>query len=120
MRYKDDIHCYGSEVIQAVRADALKETGSSDYYALHIRRGDFQFKDVKIGADEILKNLNFPDKNGDPIIPKGALVYLSTDGMSFPHSSHDYMLCYTILYYHTYILSLSYIHLYIHIVKFYS
>lgn len=98
MRYKDDIHCYGSEVIEAVRADALKETGSSDYYALHIRRGDFQFKDVKIGADEILKNLNFPDKNGNPIIPKGALVYLSTDGMSFPHLVILTMIYYAILY----------------------
>ena len=39
--------------------------------------GDFQFKEVKIGAKEIVKNLHHPD--GRPIIPPGSLVYISTD-----------------------------------------
>ena len=45
MRYRDEIQCLGHELVQAVRADA-KTSGipSGDYYALHIRRGDFQFK----------------------------------------------------------------------------
>ena len=47
------------------------------YYALHIRRGDFQYKDVKLSADEIVANLRFDNKT--PIIPPGAMVYLSTD-----------------------------------------
>ena len=47
MRYKDEIQCLGHELVAAVRADA-KASGvpSGDYYALHIRRGDFQFKVV--------------------------------------------------------------------------
>ena len=46
MRYKDNIQCAGSELLAAVRADALKVAphGGGDFYALHIRRGDFQFK----------------------------------------------------------------------------
>jgi hypothetical protein len=80
MRYKDNIHCYGADIIEAVRKDALalNPKGNGEYYALHIRRGDFQFKDVKIGADQIVKNLDF-QVDGKPLIPKGALVYLSTD-----------------------------------------
>lgn len=80
MRYKDDIQCAGAEMVNAVRADARKSIPNNpqgDYYALHIRRGDFQYKDVKIGAADIVKNLHFP--NGTAIIPAGSLVYISTD-----------------------------------------
>lgn len=46
IRYKDEIQCAGAELVGTVRADARKILPSSngDYYALHIRRGDFQFK----------------------------------------------------------------------------
>ena len=46
MRYKDYIQCFGHELVQAVRQDALQADpgGGGVYYALHIRRGDFQFK----------------------------------------------------------------------------
>jgi hypothetical protein len=79
MRYKDDIQCSGHELVAAVRADALAENpnGNGEYYALHIRRGDFQFKEVKIGAQEIIDNLVHED--GTPLIPPGSLVYMSTD-----------------------------------------
>jgi hypothetical protein len=38
--------------------------------------GDFQFKEVKLGADDIVKNLIV---DGKSVIPPGALVYISTD-----------------------------------------
>jgi hypothetical protein len=45
MRYRDEIQCFGHELIQAVRADARNEgIHNGDYFSLHIRRGDFQFK----------------------------------------------------------------------------
>lgn len=46
MRYKDNIQCAGAELVAAVRADAKKlaPEQNGDYYALHIRRGDFQYK----------------------------------------------------------------------------
>ena len=45
MRYRDEIQCLGHELVQAVRADARANgVPSGDYYSLHIRRGDFQFK----------------------------------------------------------------------------
>jgi len=79
MRYKDIIQCAGHDLVKLVRDDArsINSDPSGEYYALHIRRGDFQFKEVKISAPQIVENLHF--KNGTPIIPYGALVYLSTD-----------------------------------------
>lgn len=46
MRYKDYIQCAGKAVLEEVRKDALimSHGNNSDFYALHIRRGDFQFK----------------------------------------------------------------------------
>jgi hypothetical protein len=79
IRYKDEIHCVGHDLIQAIRQDSLKHNpgGRGEFYALHIRRGDFQFKNVKLSAGEILSNLHFA--NGQPIIPAGSFVYIATD-----------------------------------------
>ena len=79
LRYNDEIQCAGAELVAAVRADSLRTNPADggDFYALHVRRGDLQFKEVKIGADEMLHNLHWP--NGSLIIPPGSLVYLSTD-----------------------------------------
>eukprot|EP01038_Epipyxis_sp_PR26KG_P009771 gene9771-13143_t len=79
MRYKDDIQCVGAQLVAAVRADSLKlnPSGGGVYYALHIRRGDMAHRVVKLQASEIIANLHYP--NGSAMIPKGALVYLSTD-----------------------------------------
>ena len=83
MRYKDEIQCAGAELVAAVHADALREHQANnhslpgEYYALHIRRGDMAHKIVKLPADQIVRNLRYPD--GSPIIPPGAFVYISTD-----------------------------------------
>jgi hypothetical protein len=45
---------------------------SSSYYAIHIRRGDFQYHDLKLSIETIYNNI----KN---IIPEGAKLYISTD-----------------------------------------
>jgi hypothetical protein len=46
MRYKDPIQCAGAELVAAVRREslAMNPDNNGDYYALHIRRGDFQYK----------------------------------------------------------------------------
>lgn len=104
--FQDAIQCAGAALVAAVRADAaLAEKAAHDkrrgegidsnhnsssssssssssehgatpppYYALHVRRGDFQFKEVKISAEEIIKNVK-----GNAIIPRGSIVYVSTD-----------------------------------------
>ena len=44
----DNIQCTGANLVAAVRADAIaqnpKGNPNGDYFALHIRRGDFQYK----------------------------------------------------------------------------
>ena len=74
MRYNDEIQCGGHTLVSAVRAEAKRRTNTSDFYALHVRRGDFQFKEVKLPASKIVANLK-----GNALIPRGALVYMSTD-----------------------------------------
>ncbi len=46
LRYKDNIQCAGDALLKLVRNDALKidPNGNGEFYALHIRRGDFQYK----------------------------------------------------------------------------
>ena len=98
-RYRDDIQCAAAELVAAVRAEARRHNaevglnvsahltvhghasvgGPAAYYALHVRRGDFQFREAKIGAAEIVTNLNRPGEAEHPLIPPGALVYVATD-----------------------------------------
>jgi hypothetical protein len=47
MRYKDEIQCAGAELLARVRSDARAlnpQDPNALFYALHIRRGDFQYK----------------------------------------------------------------------------
>jgi hypothetical protein len=46
IRYRDEIFCAGHELVQAIRDDSRRNNpeNNGEYYALHIRRGDFQFK----------------------------------------------------------------------------
>jgi hypothetical protein len=46
MRYKDEIQCAAKEVVDMIREDAKKLAphDNGNFYTLHIRRGDFQFK----------------------------------------------------------------------------
>jgi hypothetical protein len=86
MRYRDPIQCAGARLVDAVR-DMSRKLGHADgaYYALHIRRGDFQYKDVKISAAQIVKNLR-----GHEII-----VYVATDDPdgTCQHCLHDRKPC---------------------------
>jgi GDP-fucose protein O-fucosyltransferase len=57
MRYIDEIQCAAARIVAALRKRA-KDRGWQDgrFDTFHIRRGDFQFKDTRIGAEEILQN----------------------------------------------------------------
>ena len=50
----------------------VNQLGDQTYYAIHIRRNDFQYKDLFITCEEILANIQ--DR-----IPEGARLYISTD-----------------------------------------
>jgi len=79
VRYKDSIQCIGHDFIKLLRQESIRlnPLNNGEYYALHVRRGDFQYAPVKISAEKIVANLHY--LNGTPIIPPGSLVYISTD-----------------------------------------
>ena len=61
---------YNKEIFLEARK-AIDFLGGN-YYAIHIRRGDFQYHDLKLPIETIYNNI----KN---VIPEGAKLYISTD-----------------------------------------
>jgi len=60
VRYIDEIQCAAARIVAKVRDIARQQdpTGNPNgiFDSFHIRRGDFQFKDTRIEADEIYEN----------------------------------------------------------------
>jgi GDP-fucose protein O-fucosyltransferase len=73
IRYADAIQCPAARVVQAMRNHA-KEHGDDQgiFDTLHIRRGDFQFKETRINATEIYNAIQ-------DLIPEGTTVFIATD-----------------------------------------
>eukprot|EP01033_Poteriospumella_lacustris_P003065 gene3065-2243_t len=94
LHYHDSIFCLAGYVVRRIHEDAAKLTGKpmpslahaepktgggntnvdATYFALHIRRGDFQYKETRIGAQDIWTNVR---PMLDPNITR--LLYISTD-----------------------------------------
>lgn len=68
VHYVNEIYCYGASIVQ----DMIKFSGGK-YAAFHIRRGELQYKEVKLPAEKILENI----KNGIPSDLK--VAYIATD-----------------------------------------
>lgn len=86
MRYHDVIFCTAGKVVAKIKEEVRKQTGGSEhstssesggepqYFAYHIRRGDFQQKQTRLSAEKILENtLPFLDMTA------GHVVYIATD-----------------------------------------
>jgi hypothetical protein len=74
LRYLDEIQCAAARVVAAVRNVAVKNgdpTGSYDSF--HIRRGDFQYKEMHMPAEDVYNN------NTKGIVPEGRTVYIGSD-----------------------------------------
>lgn len=50
----------------------IDELGDQEYYAIHIRRNDFQYKDLFITAEQIYNNIKH-------IVPNKSILYIATD-----------------------------------------
>ena len=73
MRYMDEIQCAAARIVAAVRERAKRRGwDGGNFDTMHIRRGDFQFKDVRIEASEILKNSR-------DVLTVNKTVYVATD-----------------------------------------
>ena len=67
VHYTDLMFCKAAIIIQK-----LLDEGKGHYNAFHIRRGEFQYKVVKIPADQMLANVG-------QFIPSDTIVYLASD-----------------------------------------
>ena len=75
VRYIDEIVCAAARVVKAVRERARKHLDSNtggEYDSMHIRRGDFQFKNVKLSAVAL-------QKESKDYVKEGGTLYIATD-----------------------------------------
>jgi len=63
-------HIHYNEEIFTEAYKAIRLIG--EYYAIHIRRGDFQYHDLKLPIEDIYNNIK-------DVVPEGAKLYISTD-----------------------------------------
>jgi hypothetical protein len=68
LRYVDQVFCKASIVVQRL----MEITDGHGYSAFQIRRGELQYKEVKIPADKLLANVG-------KFIPKGQAIFIATD-----------------------------------------
>ena len=68
VHYVDLIWCKAAKIIAKIQ----EEAGVNKYASFHVRRGEFQYKSVKIPAAEILENVGHH-------IPQNRLIYVATD-----------------------------------------
>ena len=74
LHYNDEIQCAAGRVVEKVRQHVSKRTNgkTTEFDTLHIRRGDFQFKESRIGIEEIIANTK------EELTP-GSTIFIATD-----------------------------------------
>lgn len=76
LRYVDEIQCAAARYVEFLRMKARQfGNAKGEFYTMHVRRGDFQYKETRIEADQILANIR-------DIIPKGSVLYVASDEKS--------------------------------------
>ena len=66
LHYKDQIYCAAGKIVHALNAEGR------EWSSLHIRRGDFQYKKVKLPAEEWYENTK-------EVWHKGEILFIATD-----------------------------------------
>jgi len=78
MHYNDEIYCAAGKIVKALQEEGQKQGFNLDdekgggYAALHVRRGDLQYKKVKISAEEWYENLKETFRDNE-------IIYIATD-----------------------------------------
>jgi hypothetical protein len=81
LRYNNDIQCAAARVVQAVREKAREHGGAGDnnngnpdgvFDTFHIRRGDFQYQNTRIDAEEIYNNVR-------DVLEENSTIFIATD-----------------------------------------
>ncbi len=66
LHYKDELYCAAGKIINALNREG------KEWSTLHVRRGDLQYKEVKIPAEEWYENLK-------EVWNEGELLFIATD-----------------------------------------
>ncbi len=78
LHYNDEIYCAAGKIIKALQAEGRQrnfltdEEGGGGFSAMHIRRGDFQYKKVKIPAEKWYENTK-------EIWKPNEIIFIATD-----------------------------------------
>ena len=75
VRYLDEIFCAGARIVDAVRERARNRVADNPeglYDTFHVRRGDFQYKKVKVEASILLQQ-------SKDELKEGGTLYIATD-----------------------------------------
>jgi hypothetical protein len=74
LRYVDELQCAAARIVHALREIARKQPNNSNglFDSMHIRRGDFQFKETRLDAPQLLEK-------SKQWIPEQSAVFISTD-----------------------------------------
>ncbi|KAL7535423.1 hypothetical protein ACHAXR_009712 [Thalassiosira sp. AJA248-18] len=75
LHFRHEIFCAAGKIVKFLQDEAALPTdseGGGGYSSLHIRRGDFQYKKMKVSADEWYKNT-------EDVWLKNEILYIATD-----------------------------------------
>lgn len=75
IHYKDEFICVGARIVQEIRKKAREHDPSNlngSFDAFHVRRGDFQYKKIKLSAQEL-----YASSKGQ--LQEGGTLYIATD-----------------------------------------
>lgn len=72
LRYVDEIQCAAARVVVEMRKKSRENGHGGVFDTLHIRRGDFQYKDTRVPADVIYENIK-------DVLQEGSTIYVATD-----------------------------------------
>jgi len=74
VRYIDEIQCAAARIVAAIRKrTSIRTSGkSNEFDTIHVRRGDFQFKETRIDATKIVSQLK-------RVLNSNTTLYIATD-----------------------------------------
>lgn len=78
LHYNDQVYCAAGKIVKALQVEAQARgfnrdaNGNGGYSSMHIRRGDFQFKVVKLSAEDWYNNTK-------EIWQPNEIIYIATD-----------------------------------------
>lgn len=75
LRYLDELQCAAARVVTELRSIATRDVENNPqghFDAFHIRRGDFQFKETRLDANELYSR-------SKQYVPEGSILYIATD-----------------------------------------